>query len=377
MGWQLSRRAYSKAGKQRGRGKWAASEQELLVLTHWLPALCWIGGLWWVLLRRMASEQSPPLNQVGAMLIMVMLTTAALISMFLPRLWRKGCSKTWRWFARTSADGPCYRCCCTCLRRSIGRLTTGAPAAPVELSWRAVTSSNATLAWKHTPESFLADDSFELELKKDGTDEWVSVYSGANPSHREKRLDAGSIFSARVRTVNHAGQSAWSEETQFLTRQVPFKNGGRGPCLEPAVAELIGKETLTATENEEACAYSWTQTDDEVTISLACPAGCRGRDLEVEFRPTSLKVVHRPSQLTLMEGPLYANVKHTDCYWDLDEDECVLTLGLEKSVKADSIALEHTERWSCVVAGHPQIDINIKGEERPSIHETLGKHLNR
>ena len=78
-----------------------------------------------------------------------------------------------------------------------------------------------------------------------------------------------------------------------------------------------------------------------------------------------------------MEGPLYANVKHTDCYWDLDEDECVLTLGLEKSVKADSIALEHTERWSCVVAGHPQIDINIKGEERPSIHETLGKHLNR
>ena len=39
--------------------------------------------------------------------------------------------------------------------------------------------------------------------------------------------------------------------------------------------------------------------------------------------------------------------------------------------------LEHTERWSCVVAGHPQIDINIKGEERPSIQETLSKHFNR
>ena len=284
----------------------------------------------------MASDQPRDLNTLGVLVLTVLFTTACLIAMFLPRLWRKGCTKTWRWFARTSADGPCYRCCCACMRRSLGRLVTGAPAAPFELGWRAVTSSNATLVWKHNRESFLADDSFELEIKGADEDEWVSIYRGTNTSHREKTLTPGTSFAARVRTVNHAGQSAWSEETHFLTRQIPVKNGGYGPALEPAVAELIGKETLRDTKNEAGCAYTWTQTDDEVTIRLACPRGCRGRDFEVEFRPTSLRVMHKPSHKTLLEGALYANVKHSECTWDLEDEECVLILGLEKSVKSDS-----------------------------------------
>lgn len=337
------------------------------------------------------SSETPgrvQLNPYATMALTVLFTIACMIAMFLPRLWRKGCSRTWRWFARTSADGPCYRCFCSCMRRSIGRMTTGAPAAPMEMRCRAVTSSNATLVWKHERESFLADDSFELEVKmeakegspkgdQEGDYEWINVYTGGNTSHREKKLTPDTTFAARVRAVNHAGQSPWSEQTQIHTRQVPVKNGGLGPFLEPAVAGLIGKETLARTDNEAGRAYSWTQSDDEVTVHLACPSGCRGRDFSVDFRPTSLTVVHKPSQTTLLDGPLYANIKHSECTWDLEEEECLLTLGLEKSVKADSIALEHTERWSCVVAGHPQIDINIKGEERPSIHETLSKHLNR
>lgn len=316
-------------------------------------------------------------DAVVGMVLTVLFTIACVIAMFLPRLWRKGCTKTWRWFARTSADGPCYRCCCACMRRSIGRVMTGAPSAPLELSWRAVTSSNATLAWKHERESFLADDSFELEIKKTDGGAWVNVYKGVINSHREKTLSPGTRFSARVRTVNHAGQSSWSEETQFITRQVPVKNGGVGPPMDPAVVELIGKETLAKTGNEDGCAYTWTQTDDAVIINLACPAGCRGRDFEVQFRPTSIKVMHKPSHETLLEGPLYANIKHTECTWNLDEDECVLTLELEKSVKSDGIVFEPTDRWSCVVAGHPQIDINVKGEEQPTIQDALRKHFNK
>jgi len=343
----------------------------------------------------MASEVAEPPHPYVVMFLVVVFTISCFLSLFAPRLWRKGFSKTWRWFARTSADGPCYRCCCTCMRRTVGRVTTGAPAAPTELRCRAVTSSNATLSWKHERESFLAEDSFELELnlgggaakaaEKEGEDgkdggeggTWLNVYRGTDTSYREKTLTPDTTFSARVRTVNHAGKSDWSEETQLHTRQLPVQNGGLGPAMEPAVAELIGSDVLAKTDNEQRRAYSWSQTDDEVAIRLACPAGCRGRDFNVEFRPTSLTVVHKPSLTTLLNGPLYANVKHSECTWDLEVEECVLVLGLEKSVKSDSIMLEHTERWSCVVAGHPQIDINIQGDERPSIQETLSKHLNR
>ena len=132
-------------------------------------------------------------------------------------------------------------------------------------------------------------------------------------------------------------------------------------------------------EQLSARSYTWSQTDDEVSVELACPAGCRGRELLVEFKPTSISVMHKPSGAQLLHGPLYANVKHNECTWDLDADEGVLSIVLEKSLKADSIALSGKERWSCVVVGHPQIDINVDGDEpdKPSVQEIMSKHLNK
>jgi len=246
----------------------------------------------------MAGEPSPAV----AVFLVIVFTTACFVAMFLPRVWRKGCSKTWRWFARTSADGPCYRCCCTCMRRSVGRLTQGPPAAPSELRCRAITSSNATLEWKHERQSFLADDTFELEInhwsigeagsqdepepEPEGGGEgeqakkppWLSVYKGGDTRYREMNLTPDTAFVARVRAVNVAGSSDWHYISgSFLTRQVPFKQGGVGPALEPSVLELIGKETLAKVDDEgavpEGRAYTWTQTDDEVFLKVIVPAG--------------------------------------------------------------------------------------------------------
>ena len=378
----------------------------------------------------MADSPPTPQSPAVAMFLLIVFTAACFVALFLPRVWRKGCSKTWRWFGRTSADGPCYRCCCTCMRRSVGRVITGAPQPPAELRCRAITSSNATLEWKHEGQ-FLAEDTFELEVNLVGAPQpatdrvseaeggeaaeeaatkppWLSIYEGGAARHREMNLTPDTAFVARVRTVNAAGSSDWHYTSRpFLTRQVPFKQGGVGPALAPPVRELIGAETSAAVDADGAvpkgCAYTWTQTDDEVFLKLLVPAGCRGRDFQVDFRPTSITVVHKPTLTALLDGPMYKNVRHTDCTWDLEVEECLLSLGLEKSLKSDSILLEHTERWSCVIAGcdlglispnftefapnltllggfldrHPQIDINIKGEERPSIQETLSKHFNR
>ena len=141
----------------------------------------------------------------------------------------------------------------------------------------------------------------------------------------------------------------------------------------------VNKHACRAGEQLSARSYTWSQTDDEVSVELACPAGCRGRELLVEFKPTSISVTHKPSGAQLLHGPLYANVKHNECTWDLDAEEGVLSIVLEKSLKADSIALSGKERWSCVVVGHPQIDINVDGDEpdKPSVQEIMSKHLNK
>ena len=330
-----------------------------------------------------------PLGPAALLTLAVLFTLALLISLFAPRLWRKGCRRTWRWFARTSADGPCYRCCCCCLRGSVGRLTQKPPNAPTELRARAITSQNATLAWKHEASSVLSDDTFELEVRPEqqgedddegaeGGGEWLSIYSGKATSHREKTFGPDQAYAARVRTVNRAGSSEWSALAEsFVTRQIPFKNGGLGPRLSDAVVDA--KAPPLFGEQLSARSYTWSQTDDEVSVELACPAGCRGRELLVEFKPTSISVTHKPSGAQLLHGPLYANVKHNECTWDLDADEGVLSIVLEKSLKAESIALSGKERWSCVVVGHPQIDINVDGDEpdKPSVQEIMSKHLNK
>ena len=64
----------------------------------------------------------------------------------------------------------------------------------------------------------------------------------------------------------------------------------------------------------------------------------------------------------LLQGPLLRNIKCQDCTWDLDEAPDgteALVLTLEKAVKGE--AMEKQDRWSCLIVGHPLIDINLKG----------------
>jgi hypothetical protein len=42
-------------------------------------------------------------------------------------------------------------------------------------------------------------------------------------------------------------------------------------------------------------AVASSQTEKEVELRLRLPPSCRGRELEVDFQPTSIRVVHRPT----------------------------------------------------------------------------------
>lgn len=151
----------------------------------------------------------------------IIITISLVLSVFVPRLWRKGCTRTCRWFSRVSRRGPFFRCCCWSVRASLGRCFVKGAVLPAAVKVRAAVSKAATITWQHEPSTVLSDDSFELEVRLRGEgNEWRSVYTGGDTSHRVPELLPDSVFEARVRTKNQSGCSEFTEPVSFCTRQV-------------------------------------------------------------------------------------------------------------------------------------------------------------
>ena len=338
----------------------------------------------------------PPMNALWGGLFFAV-TISAIITIFVPRIWKKGWNKTFRWFKRMSSEGPFFRCLCFSCQKTLGRCTVRSTPAPTVTVIRAVSSRAATVVLQHEPAALLSADTFEIELKlseihgkavaeredeeKDG-DGWRSVYTGPRFEFRADQLAPDSTFLARARAHNQAGSSEYSSAMSFETRQTPnADNGGHGPRLQDAaLAALLGRPQVSSL-------YTWAQTDDEVQLRLRVPPGCRGRQLDVQFEPNRLSIAYTAAgadggaRTELLAGTLLRNVKHEECTWDLEEakyddkyaeeskqteeedgadsqdDGMVLVVTLEKVTKADFG--EKKERWSCVVVGHPLIDINL------------------
>ena len=196
---------------------------------------------------------------------------------------------------------------------------------------------------------------------------WRSVSMGKQVEVRESGLTSDTAYIVRARTHNQAGASEYTvPETRFSTRQLPVDDGGRGPSLDDT--DLIENGLLTSglesllSRSEGGVRlplYTWTQTEQEVVLRLRVPCNCRGRDLSVKFLSTKLIVdvaVDGGATTSLISGVLRANIRPDDCTWNL-EDDGELEVTLEKAEKGKKG--EKRDRWSCVIVGHPLIDINM------------------
>ncbi|KAF1871631.1 hypothetical protein Lal_00020425 [Lupinus albus] len=81
--------------------------------------------------------------------------------------------------------------------------------------------------------------------------------------------------------------------------------------------------------------YSWTQSLQEVNVSIPVPEGTKARFLTVEIKKNHLK------------GDLCKSVKPDDCYWSI-EDQKAISILLTKH--------DQMEWWKCLVKGDPEID---------------------
>ncbi|CAM9247338.1 unnamed protein product [Choristocarpus tenellus] len=95
--------------------------------------------------------------------------------------------------------------------------------------------------------------------------------------------------------------------------------------------------------------YVWTQTLQELSISVPVPEGIKSRDIVCDITKSKLRVGVRGKEM-LIDGDMYNKVKVDDSFWTLED-------GNEG--KEISIALQkenQMEWWKCVIKGDPEIN---------------------
>ena len=72
--------------------------------------------------------------------------------------------------------------------------------------------------------------------------------------------------------------------------------------------------------------YSWTQTLQEVSVSVPVPAGISSKMLNVKIQSKNIEVGIKGGE-TIVSGPLHATVQLDECLWLLDKNCVEVTLS--------------------------------------------------
>ena len=105
--------------------------------------------------------------------------------------------------------------------------------------------------------------------------------------------------------------------------------------------------------------YEWTQTKEELTITVALPAGTSSAQISVACAKTTLAIGLKGAAAPLVAGELHEAV--ADSVWSLERGGA-LTLELEKA---------RPRWWPCALKGGPEVDVQMlvareKAEREPA-----------
>ena len=124
-------------------------------------------------------------------------------------------------------------------------------------------------------------------------------------------------------------------------------------------AEVAADATADATADAPPPNYEWTQTKEELTITVALPAGTSSAQISVACAKTTLAIGLKGAAAPLVAGELHEAV--ADSVWSLERGGA-LTLELEKA---------RPRWWPCALKGGPEVDVQAlvareKAEREPA-----------
>ena len=111
--------------------------------------------------------------------------------------------------------------------------------------------------------------------------------------------------------------------------------------------------------------YVWTQTLQEVTVTVPLPMNTRGRDMNVTISKKYLKVGLKSQAPTFMvNAPLTKAIICDDSFWTV-EDGNRLIINLQK--------LNQMEWWDAICEGDPTIDVKKVQPENSNLSDLDGE----
>ncbi|XP_050203876.1 protein BOBBER 1-like [Mercurialis annua] len=102
--------------------------------------------------------------------------------------------------------------------------------------------------------------------------------------------------------------------------------------------------------------HSWTQTLEELTLTIPVPPGTKSRNIVCEIKKKSLKVALKGQENPILDGELFATVKVDDCFWNLEDNKIISVLMTK---------FDRQNWWKSLLVGGPEIDTQ-KAEPEPS-----------
>jgi len=127
-----------------------------------------------------------------------------------------------------------------------------------------------------------------------------------------------------------------------------------GTAEEAEEAKADGGLAPTEGNGYDRGVYSFTQTLQDVTVSVPVPSGTRGRDLDIEVTAKALRVGVKGTA-TVLEGPTFAALLADDCTWTIEDADSrsgggrLVTLTLAKA--------QGMSWWPHVVTTEPKLDL--------------------
>ncbi|KKK16957.1 hypothetical protein P175DRAFT_0532237 [Aspergillus ochraceoroseus IBT 24754] len=143
---------------------------------------------------------------------------------------------------------------------------------------------------------------------------------------------------------------------------------------DPSTAEVAARE-LQETERkakedaEQAqLPYQWTQTIQDVDVTIPIPGNIKGRDMEVVLTKTKIKIAIK-GQEPLIDGDFPHPVRLDECSWTLETTSN--PPGKEVAVHLDKV--NQMEWWPHVVTTAPKVDVSKITPESSKLSDLDGE----
>lgn len=114
--------------------------------------------------------------------------------------------------------------------------------------------------------------------------------------------------------------------------------------------------------------YYWTQTLEEVTVTIPLPPNTTAKMIDVSIKGTEFKLnIKGKASEPLLEGKWQKKVNAGECFWNIERDgeKSILSLTLEKT--------EGKNWWTCIFEGDIEIDTQKVEPENSKLSDLDGE----